>query len=232
MNEETSVLEKKAIEAALKESWQLAVSLNESILRQDQKNIPALNRLAHSLSKLGDLTSAKKIYHKVLELDSNNTIAIKNLNKINNFGETQVVNSIGCKKMTSFLEEPGKTKVVKLVRLASDEILARLIPGQQVFFLTKKRSICIVDDHKVYLGTIPDDLSLRLIALIEGGNLYEVYIKSEDKQNLMVFIQETFRSERFHNQPSFTASSMATMAYLEDKSSYAEKNYEEDINEN
>lgn len=215
-NEEIVLLEKKAIEAALNESWQLAIQINEQILSLNSNNIPALNRLGMALSQSGLVTQAKQNFQKVIKLDSQNQIALKNINKLASLNpKNYLKNEAIGKKMVTFIEEPGKTKVVRLVRPAADEILAQLTYGQQVFIVTKKRSVCIVTSDKTYLGTIPDDLSSRLLTMIKGGNKYEVFVKSAEKQSLIIFIREVFRSKRFHNQPSFSASWTATMAYLQ-----------------
>ena len=215
-NEEIVLLEKKAIEAALNQSWQLAIQINEQILSLNSNNIPALNRLGMAQSQSGLATQAKQNFQKVIKLDSQNQIALKNINKLASLNpKNNLKNEPIGKKMITFIEEPGKTKVVKLVRPAADEILAQLTYGQQVFIITKKRSVCIVTSDKTYLGTIPDDLSSRLLTMIKGGNKYEVFVKSAEKQSLIIFIREVFRSKRFHNQPSFSASWTATMAYLQ-----------------
>ena len=64
------------------------------------------------------------------------------------------------------------------------------------------------------MGTIPDDLSLRLIKFIKGGNRYQAFVKAVDRQNLEIFIQEIFRSKRFRNLPSFSPSGGGYLSYL------------------
>jgi hypothetical protein len=211
-------LEKQAVKAALSQSWQQAVDINNQILKESPANIGGLNRLGLALSKLGQTKEAKQTYNKVLELDRQNQIAVKSLERLDKYDSSlsPAPTHIGTKQFV-FIEEPGKTKVVKLVRLAAPEVLVHFSPGDTVNLLSKTRTISIETENHIYLGTIPEDLSLKLLSLIKGGNLYEAFIKAVDPQNLNIFIRETFRSHRFHNRPSFTVSSSAPLAFLEER---------------
>jgi hypothetical protein len=60
-----------------------------------------------------------------------------------------------------------------------------------------------MDGSQNYLGVIPEDLSQKLIRFINGGNQYQGFIKSVDRQKLEVFIKEVSRSKKFLTTPSF-----------------------------
>ncbi|OGH47525.1 MAG: hypothetical protein A3A51_02975 [Candidatus Levybacteria bacterium RIFCSPLOWO2_01_FULL_39_10] len=192
----------KAIQATLAGNWEEAIKLNKSLVERDPKDVEAFNRMALAYTILGKTKSAKKAYQKVLEIDSLNSIALKNLEKIkkdskgpNDSGITIQVNNI-------FLEESGKTKVVELINLAQSEILLTLRTGQSVD-LTERRFKIFISQGKRYIGVLPDDIGKRLIKYIKGGNKYEAYIKSATQQNVSIFIRELKRSARFKDQPSF-----------------------------
>ncbi len=74
--------------------------------------------------------------------------------------------------------------------------------------------ISILDHQNVYLGSIPEDLSQRLLFLIKEGNKYQAFIKAVNNQTVQLFIKETERSQRLHNQPSFTNNSSAPIVFL------------------
>ena len=124
----TDDLEKQAVQAAIKGSWQQAVDLNRQLIKENPKNIAALNRLARAYWELGKISQAQKTYRKVLTLDPYNSIANKNLQRI-----VQKRKKLKKKKIdypsNLFLEEPGKTKTIKLIRLASIEVLSELSNG-------------------------------------------------------------------------------------------------------
>ena len=194
-----------AISAALEGRFSEALKLNQHILKDDPKNVDALNRLARAYFELGKLILAKKYYNHVLEIDSYNPIAQKNLKIIKAF-KGKKVNGIPVMQRIQpalFLQEPGKTKVVEVMKVAEPNKLSQLFPGQSVKIVLKKRTITVVDQNDVYLGVLPDDLAYHLIRLCRGGNKFQVYVKSVRVNGLSLILKEVFRSKRFKNQPSF-----------------------------
>ncbi len=210
-------LEKQAIKAALNENWSQAIEINQKILDINPNNTPALNRLGMALFKQGKKAVAKKYFNQVLKIDSSNSIAVKNLEKLRESGKTPKDNQYKF-STASFIEEPGKTKLVKLVRLGSPQDLLQLNSGQEVLLVPKKRMVSVTDNRNTYLGALPEDLSIHLSVLISGGNKYQAFVKSADKQSLQLFIRETERAARFLNQPSFnTNGSSAPVAFLPER---------------
>jgi tetratricopeptide (TPR) repeat protein len=191
----------QAITATLQGDWSGAIDMNKSILKENPQDVEALNRIALAYMITGKQKAAKSAYQKVLEIDPLNSIAIKNLNKIKNDsgkdGEAPVltVNNI-------FLEENGKTKVVDLVNCAQSEVLLGLRTGQAVDLSVKRLKI-FISQGKKYIGVLPDDIGKRLIKLINGGNKYEVFVKSSNNQSATIFIREIKRANKFKDQPSF-----------------------------
>jgi len=57
MNED---LAQKAIAAAVKANWKDAIDLNKQILKDDPKDVDALNRLARAFSEMGEIIKAQK----------------------------------------------------------------------------------------------------------------------------------------------------------------------------
>lgn len=199
-------LEKKAIKAASSKKWALAVKVNLFILKLQPENIAALNRLAWAYTDLGKVRLAQSTYKKVITLDKYNFIANKNLKRLAagpvEDKKTNLSSSSVKKTIFLFLEEPGKTKVVSLVKLAPPKVLSSLHCADPVELVPKKRQIPVKDLNKRYLGTLPDDLSYRLIAFFKAGNLYQAWIKAVDEQNLQIFIREKKRAQKFAKIPS------------------------------
>ena len=201
--------EELAIRAAINQNWEKAIEINKKIIKENKKNIAALNRLAHAYYQTGETKKASETYKQVLEIDNFNPIANKNIKRLNKAKRIKPNNkkkSINFYNSGSmFLEEPGKTKLVSLVRLAQPSILAQTNPAQPVILEPKKRTISIIDENETYLGTIPEDLSIKLIKFIKGGNQYQAFVKNVDHQKLEIFIKETNRGKKFTNDPSFTS---------------------------
>lgn len=203
-------LAQAAIEAALCSNWQQALKLNKKILKIEPQNVDALARLARANMELGKSNLAKKYYGEVLKYDPYNPIAIKNLKIIKSFksnGEGNHLNGHSILSPSLFLQEPGKTKVVNLLKVAEPQKLSHIFCGMKVALVLKNRGITIVDPSNSYLGVLPDDTAFRLIRLLKGGNKYELFIKAIKVNGLAVLIKETYRSKRFKNQASFLENS-------------------------
>lgn len=200
-----SNLPQEAIDKALVQDWDGAVAVNSEILKIEEENIDALNRLAFAYAKLGVIDKAKRFYQKVLKLDPYNPIAAKNIKKLTTAknGVTKSTNTHMSPLM--FLEEPGKTKIVALVNLAPEKTLSMVSAGQEVFLKEKRHCLEVRDSENVYLGALPDDLSFKLIKFLSGGNTYHTVVKSIAKNQLIIFLRETNRGKKFVNQPSFVS---------------------------
>ncbi len=219
-------LSQLAIDAALSSDWQEATKINQKILTLATNNVEALNRLAKAFMCAGEIDKAQKTYKKVLEIDPYNIIAIKNYEKISKLTNiaTNKANGVTIKNMNSnghinlstvFLFEPGKTKTINLLNLASPAVLAALNCGDLLQILTKKHAIAITTQEGIYLGALPDDISVKMIGYIQGGNKYEVFVKYATTKSLTIFIREAERAARFANQPSFQESRI-----IEDKETF------------
>lgn len=198
-------LENQAVKAALAQNWEKAAEINKKIIKENSENIPALNRLARCHWELGDIEQALKTYKKVLKIDNFNPIANKNFTRLSKGGK--IKKSLNKKIIPFFskifLEEPGKTKVVSLMRLAEPDVLGKLNNGDRITMVAKKRLVSIQDEEGNYLGTIPEDLSLKLIRFMNGGNQYDVFVKNIDHQTLQIFIRETSRGKKYNDVSSF-----------------------------
>lgn len=198
-------LHEAAIEAALKQDWKRAIDINQQILNVDPANIDALNRLGFAYLKTGKLDDAKRAFKLVIKYDPYNKIAAKNIQRLEDLsGEcsdgTDFPETIS---PLSFLEDPGKTKITQCVHAAPQKILSTLHCGQEVFLKAKNHGIEIRDSRQRYLGALPDDISFRLIKMIQANNNYKAYVKNVDKNSLTILVREVSRGKRFQNQPSF-----------------------------
>jgi tetratricopeptide (TPR) repeat protein len=204
MIEETA---QKAVSAALCGNWDNAIELNRSILKLEPEDTDALNRLARAYAESGEIKKARTCSKKVLDIDPLNSIAQKCLSKWNQVGEI-AGNKTKSASPKSFLEEPGKTKMVSLLHLGDKRILASLDSGDEIDLETHKRRVSVCTKEGEYIGRLTDDLSAKLRELCKHGNEYEAFVKSveTDKDECVtVFIRETKRSSKLSDIPSFTS---------------------------
>lgn len=200
-----STSKNQAIDIALRGDWTKALEINESLLKEDPNDVEALNRIALAYTILGKHDKAKKAYQKVLQIDSLNSIALKNIKKFTKDSKKGAID-LNFKVNNTFLEETGKTKIVELVNLAQSEVLTNLRTGQSVELTVKRLKVFVIHQDKKYIGVLPDDIGKRLIKFIKGGNKYEAFIRSASHNNATVFIRELKKVQRFKDQPSFLAS--------------------------
>lgn len=196
-----------AIREALCQNWPEAVRLNKRILIDDPHDVDALNRLGFAYLNLGKGKDAKQTFEKVLKYDPYNRIAINNLKRLTHrkTHEKDMHNPTPLSPML-FLEEPGKTKCVDCINVASRQIIATLSAGQEVVFKFKKHGVDVRTMGGTYVGALPDDLAFRMIKYTTGGNVYSVHIKSVTKSCISLFIREMKRSKRYQDQVSFSGS--------------------------
>ncbi len=196
----------QAIQTALMGDWNSAITLNSLLLEDNPEDIDTLNRLAFAFASLGNVKEAKHIYQKVLTLDMQNPIAIRNLKRLTNNQTKYNPNNTASHQMNNiFIEEPGRTKVIELINIAEQKIISLLRCGETLTMLVKRMKIFVLDSNKQFVGMLPDDMSKRLIKFLNGGNKYEAYVKTVDNHRLIIFVKETKRSLRFKNQPSFAS---------------------------
>lgn len=197
-------LKNSAIKDAKNGNWDQAIEHNLQILELTPGNTNALNRLGISYIQLGKLKDAKKSFKQALELDKNNKIAQKHLEKLSK-NQACVAPSFG---KNSFIEEPGKTRTVALFRLAGKNVLDTISVGKECELKIKNRFLSVEVDHK-YVGALPEDLSFRLTKLMKSGNEYLCQIRSCNQKNCEVFLKETVQSDKNIGTHSFPPNKMA-----------------------
>ncbi len=193
------VLQNRAVKAAQEERWNDARQINLEILDQDSHNIGALNRLGFSYLQSGKLAEAKKTYERVLESDRTNQVARKYLDVL---AKKQPIVLPKALKHSDFIDEPGKTKSVQLVRLAGQEVLAVLSIGADCALQATKSRVGVHCEQK-YIGSLPDDLAVRLRPLLEAGNRYSTKIQSLKNSTVTIFIREQSRDQAVAHITSF-----------------------------
>lgn len=198
-----------AIQAALAGNWEEAVRLNKQIVADAPTNIDALNRLAHALFELGQWQKARKTYRAILKQDKYNVIAFRGLARLeqNTTSAATRVHEPSTFPLSPglFLEEPGITKILKLLRPASPRVLSKHSVGNPVILCMKHRSLVITSNAGEYLGVLPDELARHLQPRIRAGNVYEAYIKSVGAKEVTVLLRETHRKGKYRTLPAFLA---------------------------
>jgi hypothetical protein len=195
----------EAISLAMQNRWQEAVAVNQSIIELFPTDVDAYNRLGRAYMELGEFGKAKEAYSKVLELDPNNSIAHKNLQRLSLLPDTKIEVKEERHEVSPglFISEMGKTGIVGLQNLGSQEVLAKMVPGDQVVLKVRGRQLIAENEHGEYLGLVEPSHGLRLAKLMMGGNKYAGAIVSVDAHGVRVMIRETFQHPSQAGRTSF-----------------------------
>ena len=197
----------EAISLAMQGRWDEAIDANRSIIEIFPSDINAYNRLGKALTELGKYSDARDAYTQALKIDSRNSIAMKNLQRLSLLkdarqapgeGHTRVIPQI-------FIEETGKAGVAVLEQLAPGEVLAKLAPGDSVELVTKGQGLLVNNDQGEYVGHIEPKIGVRLAKLIEGGNRYTANIASSTDGEVKIIITEVYQHPSQAGRLSFTA---------------------------
>lgn len=201
-------LKEQAVEKAVHGRFQEAIELNLEVLRMAAEDTDTLMQLAHAYWQIGDIVHATKYYRKTLSVDPNNLLAKKRLELLKPLSiKTQ--RSSNRKKgrivpVSEFIEEPGKTKTIRLSNLGKPEHISLLNIGEEVNLNIRKHKIEVRDESGNFIGYLPDDISKRLVQLIVGECTYEAFIFSIDKNEVKIFVREVLKTSKFKNLSSFT----------------------------
>jgi len=182
-----------AIQLALHGRWVEAAELNRSIIESFPTDVDAFNRLGKALTELGRYGDARDAYMRTLAIDAGTSIARKNLDRPATLGDVAPPRTASQKLSPQmFIEETGKTGITTLIR-PNEEVSARMTAGDQVTLQRDNGSLVIQSLDGEYLGEVEPKLSQRLIKLMQAGNEYIAAIAALARDEVRVFIRETFQ---------------------------------------
>jgi tetratricopeptide (TPR) repeat protein len=216
-------LENQAVDAAIKGDWQKAAEVNTEMLKKSKENIPTLLRLGFAYLQLKNYEQSLSVYKKVLKLQPQNAIASDYVEKIDfrKKGAKSSTNTAVVLDSNIFIELPGKTKNVSLSQLGQKSTLAKLMIGEEVFFLVRKHHVEIRTESDEYIGVLPDDVGVRLMYFLENESEYKIYVQEATLSNVIVFIREISKGKKVEKLVSFPidipGSISKVMAYQQQK---------------
>ncbi len=203
---DTVLLEEQAIHFAVKKKWPKAILFNKKILQQNPRHVPTLNRLGLAYIKTQEWEKAKEVFNKALKISPKHSITHKNLINLKNCkknGSSPTPDTSGEDYLHSFIEIPGISRNIPLIKPGEPQILTNLEVGQPLKLKISARKIKVLTPENKYIGCLPENLSLRFIKLLKSGYKYSIHLKSNQLKNLQIFIQETKRSKRLKGTPTF-----------------------------
>ena len=199
-----SQLVEEAISAALERDWKTALDLNQEIVSRFGVDEETHNRLGKVHTELGNMDQALTDYRATLELNPLNTIARKNVNRL----EALIEDKADLPKASSavdpslFVEEMGKTTVATVI-LDKGADAALIAPGDQVKLVAAGDTLRVETSTGKRLGHVEAKLARRVVKFIEGGNEYTAAVAASDTRGFQIIIRETKQAPQFAGVPSF-----------------------------
>jgi len=214
----------EAINAALENNWEKALQLNRELEKKYPDDTETMNRLARSLSEIGKINEAKKVYRKVLKVDPYNQISEKNLKRISSIKKSDLKTSqlSSSLKGDIFLEESGKTVSAIIEDTAMPSVLAGLRTGDKIDLAAQRSNVKVVTSTGQRIGKIEDSLAQAISKNIRVGSKFEAFVKSvllekspskEGGSKVVIFIRETYRSPKV-TAPPFPATDSSFTPYV------------------
>ena len=202
-------LKDRAIESAVANDYEKAIELNQQILVDYPEDCDVLMQLAHAYWQIGDLKSAKKYYEQTIALEPENNLAKNRLSLLKTLAR-KVSDKLKRTKarifpLIDFIEESGKTKVVRLSNVGKPEHINLLSIGEEVFISLRRRKLFLRDINGNHVGCLPDDICKRLTEFINHQSKYEAFVFSIDKNDVKIFVREVKKGRKFRNLASFIA---------------------------
>lgn len=210
--------EQQAIQCAAHQRWAEAEKINRSIVKLCPDDVDAHNRLGKSLWEMGSLQEAKEVYRRALELDPENAIAGRNLDRLESSLCT-VADAVGAEDLPYvpadiFIAESGKTTIVKVLPLPGRTSKELPLPGDPLRLRQHGSVMRVLTRSGQPLGQLGAALSQRLGFLIDTGNSYAAAVVGIQSGDIYIVIKETYQHPSLAGQHSFPNQSRAQSARL------------------
>jgi tetratricopeptide (TPR) repeat protein len=198
-------LSEQATAAALEADWPRALDLNQKILEGSPDEVEARNRLGRALLEVGRLEEAKVAFAEVLKIEPYNSIALRNQGRVAALLEHKVKPNVTTTRTQPrlFIEDMGKTGILRLINPAPPHVLAKYSPGAECQLREQEGLLAVHARDGELAGFLEPKVGRRLIDLLRTGNQYVAAIVSTDPQNARVAIREIFQSPENASRISF-----------------------------
>jgi tetratricopeptide (TPR) repeat protein len=213
------LLVERALTAAKQGDWEAALAANRELLALTP-SIEVHNRIGKALSELGRFQEAYQAYQRAAEFDSHNTIAQRNLRRLEQLKDLADEPGAGhpLARSSFFIEETGKTALASLVRPAEHVVWRRIMPGDPLE-LRIDAATGIVNVHSLegaYVGQIEPRIGERIIELTHSGNRYAAAVIDHEADTLRVILREIYQDPSLSDRLSFPTRvrSTAPRAYI------------------
>jgi tetratricopeptide (TPR) repeat protein len=201
------ILTDRALAAARQGDWAEALAANQELLALNDSVPEVHNRVGKALAELGRYREAHAAYTRSIELEPHNSIAQRNLRRLENLKDLADEDRAGHPLVRSYqyIEETGRTATVSLTRPAPLLVRARMMSGDAVHLRVDEEHgrIVVENGEGDYLGEIEPRIGERMLELIRGGNRYAAAIVELEEDTLRVMLREVYQDPSLNDRLSF-----------------------------
>lgn len=214
-----------ARQAALDGNWTEALMINDELVERFAPDAEMYNRRGRALCQHGRYGEAFESYQEALRLDPANMIARRNLQRLETLRSRTTPQGkvddellmVSIPRPNVFIEEVGKTWSGELVNPTDMGTLAEISSGQQLNLAAEDDRLFVETLDGTRLGEFDTDTARRVVALMKGGNRYEIYALGVSTRSLRVILREVYRNPKQAARVSFPGKIKATRAYLRER---------------
>jgi tetratricopeptide (TPR) repeat protein len=195
----------QATAAALEADWPRAAELNRKLVDASPDDVEARNRFGRALIELGRLDEAKAAFAEVLKTEPFNSIALRGHSRVATLQEhkTKPFTTTTKTQPRLFIEDMGKTGILRLINPAPTHVLAKYSPGAECELREQEGLLAVHARDGELIGFLEPKVGRRLIDLIRTGNQYVAASVSNDPATARVAIREVFSSAENASRISF-----------------------------
>ncbi len=212
-------LQDYAVQLADECNWEEALEINQKVL-EIEEDPATYNRMAKALLELGRYQEAHDAYQQTLRLNPTNTIARRNLSRIDTLLQREDWQTVAPRKdferadQLIFITEAGKTVLTALHDLVDSPAIDVLSSGEKLMLEVEHRAVLLVDQQGQRIGRLEPKLGQRVSELINGGNRYEAVVVQVNAHQVRVLVREVYQDFAMRDRTSFPGSLNDEMAYL------------------
>ena len=195
----------QATAAALEADWPRAAELNQKLVEAAPDDVDARNRLGRAYIELGRLDEAKASFTEVLKIEPYNSIALRNQIRVTALQEHKTKPNVTTTRTQPrlFIEDMGKTGILRVINPAPQHVLAKYSPGAECELREQEGLLALHARDGELVGFLEPKVGRRLIDLLRTGNQYVAALVSTDPQNARVAIREIGQSPENASRISF-----------------------------
>lgn len=199
-------LQDQAVDLAAKNRWEEAVETNLHMNNLGE-DADTYNRLGKAYFELGKLTEARDAYQHALRLNPTNTIARKNIDRLNDLlvraATAPVRTTRQLVDLRLFITETGKTALTTLVDVPRGAIVDAVVTGEKIDLRLAGRNVLMLDAAGNQIGRVEPKLAQRLSELMAGGNRYAAAVAQTNNHQLRILIREVYQDPSQRGRVSF-----------------------------